>query len=796
MLELRKLHNCQCLFFSANKECLTESVLMDTFADTSLPMKPLITILFLLLMASLTKAQHYSFPAHEKLFTDTEVPKVYITIHPDSLALLYDNVLGNYNFPVKVKFSSSTIQDSISNIGMGLRGNTSLYAQKKSFQLTFDAHVPGQKFYGLEKMNLIGQHNDPAIIRTKMTWDLFSSFGIPCPRSNHVEVYINGNYYGLYMNVEHIDDEFCQSRFRNDDGNLYKCYWGTSLAYIGTSPNDYKFEINGRRAYELKNNKQDDDYTDLYQFINVLNNTPINQLACELENVFNVHNYLKCMAIEILAGHWDNYIYNINNYFLYHNTETGKFEYIPYDVDNTWGIDWLGVNWTTQNMYQFKPNGAERPLYDRILQVPEYKNLFSHYMNVIANSTYMSADIFTRIQNIKTMITPSAQADIYRTLDYGFTMNDFNNSYTQALGGHVAHGIIPYIQQRVQTINQQLQLNNINPEIFYPILNYPRPTDSLFFQCKVNDDVQVTEVLMNYSLNSGSTNTLPLYDDGLHFDGNAGDRVYGSVLIIAVPQTLIQYSFSATDNTAQNSILPKCSAYSYLHKPLVPSLVINEFMADNTSALFDEYGEANDWIELYNRSTGAVPLNKMFLSDNDAFRNKWPLPDYVLQPDSYVLVWCDKDGYQGDWHANFKINKSNGSLILSDAYQNDMAIIDYVTYAQQLTNKAYARIPNGTGNFIIQNATPLYNNELVSVREITTPEEKLYPNPAGDFVMWSASQTPQQVNITNTYGQLLFSTHDLQSNKIPLQALPSGLYHVRFIYNDTLSQTLPLIIIR
>ena len=31
---------------------------------------------------------------------------------------------------------------------------------------------------------------------------------IPAPRSNHVKVYINDNYYGLYINVEHIDEEF------------------------------------------------------------------------------------------------------------------------------------------------------------------------------------------------------------------------------------------------------------------------------------------------------------------------------------------------------------------------------------------------------------------------------------------------------------------------------------------------------------------------------------------------------------------------------------------------------------
>ncbi len=745
---------------------------------------------------SLCEAQHYPLITHEKLFKDTEVAKVFITIHPDSLALLYNNLYGNYQFPVKVKFVSSTIKDSIENVGMGLRGNTSLSAQKKSFQLTFNAHIPGQKFYGLEKMDLIGQHNDPSIIRTKLTWDLFNTFGVPAPRSNHVEVYINGNYYGLYMNVEHIDDEFCQSRFLNKDGNLYKCYWGASLEYINNSANAYKFENNGKRVYELKNNKQADDYSDLAHFIDVLNHAPLSDLPCELEKVFNVHNYLKCMAIEIIAGHWDNYIYNKNNFFLYLNTETNKFEYIPYDVDNTWGIDWMGVNWATRNCYQYKPSSQARPLYERILQVPEYNKLFSHYLKVIANSSFMSTTIFNRIDAIKTMITPSALADPFRTLDYGYTMNDFNNSYTQGIDAHVPTGIIPYINQRISTINQQLQPSTINPEIFYPLTEYPRPTDTLFFRCKVNDDGTVMDVHLIYTLNGGAANTLQLYDDGLHFDDAAGDRVYGNVLTLAQSNTMIEYHYSATDNTAQNSVLPVCGRYQYVFKPPVPSIVINEFMADNVSSYVDEYGEADDWIELYNNENEPIALGNKFLSNDATYRNKWILPDYNLAPGAYILIWCDKDGYQGNQHANFKLNKSLGTVILSDTYDNSMAIVDYVHYTLQQPDKSYSRLPNGTGDFVIQTATPLYNNNLAHVNECFQPIVTLYPNPAQDYCTIQNAPRFSSLALIDLLGQKVL-THELSpDNPISLIGIPAGLYYVQINEGKETRKQIPLIIIR
>ena len=113
------------------------------------------------------------------------------------------------------------------------------------------------------------------------------------------------------------------------------------LEYISQEPDDYKFEVNGRRAYELKTNDELDDYTDIAEFIDVLNNTSDADLQCALEEVFNVADFLKVQAHDVVSGNWDGYAGNKSNFYLYHNPQTGLFDYIPYDLDNTWGIDWL-----------------------------------------------------------------------------------------------------------------------------------------------------------------------------------------------------------------------------------------------------------------------------------------------------------------------------------------------------------------------------------------------------------------------------------------------------------------------
>jgi len=57
---------------------------------------------------------------------------------------------------------------TLNPVGFRLRGSTSWRAQKKSFKLDLNEYIKGQKLYGLEKLNVNGEHNDPAIPLTRL----------------------------------------------------------------------------------------------------------------------------------------------------------------------------------------------------------------------------------------------------------------------------------------------------------------------------------------------------------------------------------------------------------------------------------------------------------------------------------------------------------------------------------------------------------------------------------------------------------------------------------------------------
>lgn len=407
-------------------------------------------------------------PADNHAFLQNEVASVYITIDPDSIAnmLLQTNLSSDHEYPADFEYRTSTDTTIITNIGFRLRGNTSRYAEKKSFKISFNSFTSGVKWQGLEKLNLNGQHNDVSILRNNLALDILTSASLPASRKSYVKLFINNEYKGLYLNTEHIDENFIKTRFpQNDSGNLYKANYGANMLYSGTNQNPYE------NLYELSTNKSANDYSGLIHFLDILNNTNSSDFACEIASVFDVDMYLRTLAVEILTGHWDGYAYNKNNYYLYQRPSDQKFVFIEYDMDNTFGIDWSGIDWANRDIYNWASNNDPRPLYTKILNVPYYKNQFSLYIDNYLSTFYNPANLVTALEAKQALIEQAAYDDSYRTLDYGFNNFDFQYAITDAWGAHISTSIEAFLFDRKFSANQQTNTITIQNPCFNGIEN-------------------------------------------------------------------------------------------------------------------------------------------------------------------------------------------------------------------------------------------------------------------------------------------------------------------------------------
>ncbi len=734
-----------------------------------------ITFVFTFFLMASSVFSQAEFPEDGPVFRDDMVPRVDITINPDTLDWIYENVDSNIEFRAQFVFTSDTLQDTLQEVGFRLRGNTSRYSAKKSFKVSFNTYHSGRKFYGLEKLNLNGEHNDPSIIRSKISWDLMRSFGIPAPRSNHIEVYINGNYYGLYIQVEHIDEEFVESRFENKDGNLFKCLWPADLDYRGSDPDNYKHMQGDRRVYDLKTNTQADDYSDIAQYINILNNVSSSVYPCEIENVFNVYDYLKVIALDVILGNWDGPIYNKNNFYLYHNTASNRMEYIPYDLDNTLGIDWIGRDWGNRDIYDWNKHGEPRPIYTKMIASDELKEIYSQYMSELLQENMTGNQLETRILELKNMITPYVENDPYYPLDYGYSVQDFHDSYQMSLGGHVAYGLIPYINTRRSSALQQLE--SFQQQAIINHIRHKVKNNGHDLRIRAYVKESADSVLIIYTENGGEQQSLIMYDDGEHFDREANDGVFANSFTDIQIGTQILYQIKSVINTNVHRISP-CEAIEYhFQESQLPLLVINEFMADNETTIADEYGDFNDWIEVYNADLNDVYLGDKYLSDNLSNTDKWQMPDISIAAGDFLLFWADGDPTKGPMHTNFKLKSAGEEIGIFDNENTGFFPLDTLHYGSQLTDVSQGRYPDAGEEWrLYTEATPGYSNVFDAVNDpFSDASFSVFPNPSSIGKIYFSQVS--NVKLYGLNGVLL--KEEYQSKEMDISAVSPGIYFIK-----------------
>lgn len=140
-------------------------------------------------------------------------------------------------------------------------------------------------------------------------------------------------------------------------------------------------------------------------------------------------------------------------------------------------------------------------------------------------------------------------------------------------------------------------------------------------------------------------------------------------------------------------------SWNYTVNPgvIVGDLVINEFLAANENGLSDEDGEAQDWIEVFNRGSSGVNLGGWALTDDARVPGQWTFPAVTLGPQQYLIVFASgkdrKPTTPGSrLHTNFKLSAAGEYLGLYSFESPRIAADELVPeYPEQRNDYSYAR---------------------------------------------------------------------------------------------------------
>jgi len=195
------------------------------------------------------------------------------------------------------------------SVGVHFRGSSSYFtighSEKKSFNIAVNFGDEDQRLYGYKTLDLLNSHADPSFVRTVL-FSRIARHYIPAPKANFVKLVINGESWGLYVNVQQFNKDFLREWFGTTEGVRWKVppsRGGTAaLSYLGPEPVSYG------RSYQLKTKwnppakgpkvKSAKAWQDLIKLCEVFDKTPDDQLEAELSPLFDVDGALWNIALE------------------------------------------------------------------------------------------------------------------------------------------------------------------------------------------------------------------------------------------------------------------------------------------------------------------------------------------------------------------------------------------------------------------------------------------------------------------------------------------------------------------
>lgn len=446
--------------------------------------------------------------AYAKLFNKETIQDVKISIDENNWNYLLQNAIDK---PTVLASSVSIGDDTVKYVGIKTKGNLTLKevwnssSDRFSFTINFGKYIntdngytDKQNLYGLRKVALNNIYGDATLIKEYLSYELMTKMGIPTPEYSLINLYINDEFYGVYMMVESIDSSLTQRTLGEKSDYLVKPessggdliydngldeyinadgeFDFSSIIYNNSGniiyPNDKSnplYKYNG-----LWENDEDtfEDIVDMLPTIfkwmktlnelNNIDNPNTDEYKLALEEIIDVDSLIRYFAVNTYLVNLDSYqSEKMQNYALYIN-ETGEATIIPWDYNYSFGVYGLGSASDVINFDIYNPvintTLKDRPLLNVILQNDEYKVLYEKYLNditIIASEGGTTSDGDTYEENNFVTILNK-----YNKLLNNIYGNDPTAFYTLDEYNKATTSLKKLIEQRSEAVLNQLNGNN------------------------------------------------------------------------------------------------------------------------------------------------------------------------------------------------------------------------------------------------------------------------------------------------------------------------------------------------
>ena len=272
----------------------------------------------------------------------------------DTLAVWYDEGAKSDESKKFMETNVTIDGNKLSEVaGIRFKGQysyTGFPGKKKPFRLHFNK-FNSQRYQGIRKINLHNLAGDPSFLREHLSYNFLRHIGVTASRTSFAKLYINNQYWGVYLIVEEPEDKlFLENHFGTSKGNLFDSKNTTRLQYLGEDEKLYSNELKLQTDYSVT------AWKNLISFLDFYNNSIAPNYGSLCKEKLETETYFKTLSADVFLNNWDSYPFNGRNFFIYDNPKTNQLHWIPWDYNlSMWKEDLPVWPLDGNSSYQYKP---------------------------------------------------------------------------------------------------------------------------------------------------------------------------------------------------------------------------------------------------------------------------------------------------------------------------------------------------------------------------------------------------------------------------------------------------------
>jgi len=400
---------------------------------------------------------HEGYKKFSKLFQEGEIPVIHVFMDSEQYNHLISTEDKDIKYTIEFDFYSPYEKHHFTNASLSLSGQGTMDLDKKPYKIDLSPDESDKKNSELKnrkEFKLRSLRFDESYVKNKLVTDIAESLGLPVTQSAFCRLYINGKSYGLYELADMYKKKFVRRFFNVEKkggqyyyGSFYKGSSGKFPAFLysdfpGSSNPDE--EIADIYDSIIPPSAGYDPHQDIKGMIAWAESLPDNASKEEIEKKFDIEMFLKSMILEYLNCHWDGYLGNGNNFYIYAPPNNGPYHMITYDFDLAVG-KWCRAKEGLIDNYilhvqdrgegekqkAYGSEGRRQPLlYKKIIQNPNIKPMWDSILKNVVENLYNLQALNPRLEYFHEFL----KDDMYWDMDT-YTFHTFDTKYFEE-GSH------------------------------------------------------------------------------------------------------------------------------------------------------------------------------------------------------------------------------------------------------------------------------------------------------------------------------------------------------------------------